>query len=387
MATEKTKKVTKIGILTGGGDCPGLNAVIRAVAKPALTKSSVSPEVLKVVGFRDSFHGLVYGKYHALTSANTSGILTLGGTILGTSNKDNPFAMPVMKNGKLTKVDMSDRAMAVYNRLKLDALIVIGGDGTMSIANRFAKKGMNVVGVPKTIDNDLGVTDVTFGFDTAVATATEAIDKIHSTASSHHRVMVVELMGRYAGWLTLHAGVGGGADVILLPEFPYTFDLVCRKIKDRAKHGKRFSIIAVSEGAHPVGEDMVVERVVAASHDPIRLGGIGKKVARDIEEKLGIESRVTVLGHVQRGGSPTPYDRVLSTRFGLAALDLVTRRKFGRMVCLKDAVITSTTLQQATRSLKLVTKHESLMHVAVGMGISFGVPTHECVSKKRELCR
>ncbi|MBN1493894.1 MAG: 6-phosphofructokinase [Candidatus Omnitrophica bacterium] len=382
MATRK-KQVKRIGILTGGGDCPGLNAVIRAVARPAMTSSCVSPEKVEVYGFLDAFKGLVYNKYIRLTSKNISGILTMGGTILGTSNKDNPFAMPFRKDGTLAKVDMSTRALGNYKKLKLDALVCIGGDGTMAISYKLSKIGINIVGIPKTIDNDLAATDFTFGFDTAVTTATEAIDKIHTTAASHHRVMVVELMGRYAGWLTLYAGLAGGADIILLPEFPYELDKVCDNIMARKREGKSFSIVAVSEGARPLGGEMIVERTVAESHDPIRLGGIGKKVADDIEERMGIETRVTVLGHVQRGGSPTALDRVLSTRFGIEALNLVMQRRFGRMVCLRGKNIASVTLKEATNKLKLVTPAHPIVNVALGLGISFGTDVVECSIMKK----
>jgi 6-phosphofructokinase 1 len=380
----KIKPIKRIGILTGGGDCPGLNAVIRAVAKPAMTTSCVSPEKIDVYGFLDAFKGLVFNKYIRLTPKNTSGILTVGGTILGTSNRDNPFAMPIKENGILTKVDMSAKAVENYKRLKLDALVCIGGDGTMAIAEKLTRLGMNIVGVPKTIDNDLGATDFTFGFNTAYTTAVDAIDKIHSTAASHHRVMVIELMGRYAGWITLYAGVAGGADIILLPEFPYDLEKVCDKIMQRKKAGKSFSIVVVSEGARPRGGDMVVERTVVESFDPIRLGGIGKKVGEDIEDRLGIETRVTVLGHVQRGGGPTAFDRVLSTQFGIAALDLVTQRKFGRMVCLRGGDIKSVTLQEATNRLKLVRATHPIVKAALGMGISFGTDVVECALKARQ---
>lgn len=372
MATRSGKPVRRIGILTCGGDCPGLNAVIRAVAKPAMTTSTVSPHKIEVYGFLDAMRGLVFGNYVKLTDKMVTGILTLGGTILGTSNKDNPFEMPVKKGKKMTKVDMSRRCVANYKKLKLDALVVIGGDGTMAMAYKLAKMGINIVGVPKTIDNDLHATDTTFGFDTAVNTATEAIDKLHTTAESHHRAMVIEIMGRYAGWLTLHAGLAGGADIILLPEFPYELSQVLAKIKERKKEGKLFNIIAISEGARPKGGDMVVDRVVPESHDAIRLGGIGKKLANDIEQTLGIEARVCQLGHVQRGGSPSPRDRIFSTRFGIAALDLVVRRRFGRMACYKHGQITSTTLKEATKALRLVKKDDPLIRVGLGMGISFG---------------
>ncbi len=381
--TRKIRSIKRIGILTGGGDCPGLNAVIRAVAKPALTSSCVSPEKIEVFGFLDAFKGLVFNRYIRLTLKNTSGILTVGGTILGTSNKDNPFSMPLRRKGELVKVDMSARALANYKKLRLDALVCIGGDGTMAIAAKLCKLGMNIVGVPKTIDNDLAATDFTFGFDTAYTTAVEAIDKIHTTAASHHRVMVIELMGRYAGWITLYAGLAGGADIILLPEFPYDLDRVCEKIMQRKKAGKSFSIVAVSEGARPKGGEMVVERTIAESFDPIRLGGIGKKVAEDIEERLGIETRVTVLGHVQRGGGPTAHDRVLSTQFGIEALNLVAQREFGRMVCLRGGEIRSVTLAEATNRLKLVTPAHPIVKAALGMGISFGTDVVECAIKTR----
>lgn len=370
----KQKPIKRIGILTGGGDCPGLNAVIRAVTLPAVTKSDVSPHALEVYGFIDSYAGLVYGRFLKLDRDNTEDILTQGGTILHASNKDNPFAMMLGSKANNQIRDLSNSAIETYQQLDLDALVVIGGDGTMAIAHRFAERGMNIVGVPKTIDNDLSSTDVTFGFDTAVNTATEAIDKIQTTAFSHHRIMVVEIMGRYAGWLTLHAGMAGGADVILLPEFPFSIDKICETIIARRQRGRCYSIIAVGEGAKPKGGKMVVAKTVKGSHDPIRLGGIGKFLSDQIEERVeGVESRVTVLGHVQRGGSPTPHDRNLSTLFGVAAIDFVMKRKFGGMVCMKNGQVSSVPLEQVTSELKLVKEDDPMVKAAISLGISFGI--------------
>src|SRR5665647_947532 len=289
------KKIRRIGVLTGGGDCPGLNAVIRAVVKTAIGSYRLS-----VVGFENGFGGLIQNRACDLTVRDVVGILPRGGTILGTTNRDNPFKYQMVVNGEKIFRDVSDRVIENINIQEIDALIVIGGDGSLSIGrDLFEKKGLPVVGVPKTIDNDLSATDQTFGFDTALTTATEALDKLHTTAESHHRVMVLEVMGRYAGWIALEAGIAGGADVILIPEISYSINNVYEKIYQRQEHGNLFSIVVVAEGAKPLGGDMVVKRMVEESFDPIRLGGIGNVVAKQIEDETGMESRVTVLGHLQ----------------------------------------------------------------------------------------
>ncbi len=362
-----SEKVKRIGILTGGGDCAGLNAVIRAVVKSAVGKYDV-----EVWGIENGFRGLVKREIRPLTPSDVSGILPRGGTILGTTNRDNPFHFPVFEEGRVLYKDMSHVAMENFRKYKLDVLIVVGGDGSLKIALDFWKKGMPVIGVPKTIDNDLEATDLTFGFDTAVLTATEALDKLHTTAESHHRVMVLEVMGRYAGWIALVAGIAGGADIILIPEIPFDFEKVCEKIRQREREGKKFSLVMVAEGAREKGGDMVVQRVVEGSPDPVRLGGIGKYVADRIEKMTEFETRVTVLGHLQRGGSPTPFDRVLATRFGVKAVELAVEGRFGEMVCLKGREISSVPLEKAVERLKLVPPDCELVKVARAVGVSFG---------------
>jgi 6-phosphofructokinase 1 len=357
----------RIGVMTGGGDCPGLNAVIRAVTKTAIGKYGY-----EVIGFRDGYRGLVKNDNVVLTSANVSGILDRGGTILGSSNKDNPFKFLIEKGGVVEERDMSERVIENICMHEIDAMIFIGGDGTLTSARDFYRMGVKAVGVPKTIDNDLCCTETTFGFMTAVDTATEAIDKLHSTAESHHRVMILEVMGRNAGWIALHAGIAGGADVILIPEIPYSMDNVIEALNHRVNSGKLFSIVVVAEGAKQLGGEVVISKIVENSPDPIRLGGIGNKVAVDIEAASGIETRVTVLGHLQRGGRPSPFDRVLSTRYGVAAVDLVEQGKFGQMVSLKGGEIGCVPIEEAVGSLKLVDKDGEMVRIAKSVGVRFG---------------
>jgi len=359
--------IRKIGLMTGGGDCPGLNAVLRAVTKTAIHKYGY-----EVIGFRDGYYGMVKNDYVELKSSDASGILDKGGTILGSSNKDNPFKFRVETNGKVNYVDMSDTVMQNIKSLGIDCMIMIGGDGTLTSARDFARKGMNVIGVPKTIDNDLSATDKTFGYMTAVDTATEAIDKLHSTAESHHRVMILEVMGRYAGWIALSSGIAGGADVILIPEIPYSINSVVDKILERKANGKHFSIVVVAEGAKAVDGEMVVSKIDEKSPDPIKLGGIGNKLAQDIERLSGIETRVTVLGHLQRGGRPNPYDRILSTRFGVKAVELASEGKFGMMVGLSGDEIVAKTLEEAVGKLKTVPADGELVRIAKSVGVCFG---------------
>lgn len=361
------RKAHRIGVLTGGGDCPGLNAVIRSV-----TKSAINGYQFEVYGFLDGFKGLVENEYVKLNLKSVSGIAHLGGTILGSSNRDNPFRYYRMVDGVETFTDESDRAIAHLQNLEIDGLIIIGGDGSLHIAQNFFEKGVKVVGVPKTIDNDLSATDVTFGFYTAVTTATDAIDKLHTTAEAHHRVMILELMGRYAGWISLYAGLAGGADVILIPEIPYSLDAVINKIRQRREHDKHFSIVVVAEGARPLDGEMTVQRMVSSSHDPVRLGGIGNKLAFDIEEQSGIESRVTVLGHLQRGGSPVAYDRVIASRYGAAAVECFARGAYGTMVSLRGEDIIPVPISEAISSLKQVTAQSQVIRTARLIGISFG---------------
>ncbi len=356
----------RIGILTAGGDCPGLNAVIRSVAKSAFELG------WEVIGFEDGFQGVVENRFRKLKNPDVSNILTQGGTILGTSNIANPFRYPIRQGKKLVFRDYSEKAITFLHKLDLKALICVGGDGTLSIAEKFSRKGIPIVGIPKTIDNDLSGTDFTFGFHTAVHIATEAIDRLHTTAASHHRVMILEVMGRYAGWIALFSGTAGGADVILIPEIPYHLNVICSYVGERAKHGKRFSIVVVGEGAKPKGGKMVVERMVKASNDPIRLGGIGHVLARQIEWQSRIETRVSVLGHIQRGGSPTPEDRNLATLFGKKAVELIQKGRIGYMAAIKAGEISSVPIRAAIRKRKSVPRNHPLLLAARAVGTSFG---------------
>ena len=363
------KKIRKLGILTGGGDCPGLNAVIRAVVHTACRDYG-----LEVCGIIDGYAGLIHKNVRRLELADVSGILPRGGTILGTSNRDNPFHYAdEVPGGSKDHRDVSAQALKTIEYNEIDVLIAVGGDGTQSIANRFYEThGLPVIGVPKTIDNDLNGTDVTFGFDTALNIATTAIDKLHSTAEAHHRVMVIEVMGRYAGWIALEAGLAGGGDVILVPELPYHIDTVCAHIRDRAANGKRFSLVVVAEGAKPEGGEMVVARQVNDASDPIRLGGIAAKVANQVEDMTGIESRFTILGHVQRGGSPTPYDRILASRFGYHAVEAAVKRKFGHMVGLRGNEIRTTPIKEAIAVPRRVKADDDIVRTARAVGTCFG---------------
>jgi phosphofructokinase-like protein len=370
------RRIRSIAVMTGGGDCPGLNAVIRAVVKTAINKYR-----LEVWGVQDGYLGLIENRMDRLAYNDVSNILTVGGTILGTSNTANPFRFPSptrsgaagLEKSSIQYKDVSDDCLRVLEARGVDALICIGGDGTMATAAQFAKKGLTIMGVPKTIDNDLYGTDVTFGFDTAVTTAAEAIDKVHTTASSHHRVMIVEVMGRYAGWIALHAGVAGGADVILIPELPYTPAKICDCVLARSRRGKRFSIIVAAEGAKAKGGQMVVSKTIAGSPDPIRLGGIGPKLADEIAECTGLECRAVILGHVQRGGTPTPYDRVLATNFGHTALELLMKGLKNHLVVLKDGRYSSIPLARVAGRTKTVPRNHVLIRAAVAVGTSFGV--------------
>jgi len=360
-------KNNRIAILTGGGDCPGINAVIRAVAKKAILEHG-----MEVIGVEDGYDGLVRGKCRKLEYNDVSGILTQGGTILGTSNAGNPYHYPVKKGNRLEFQDLSGVAIKNAKQLCIDCLVCIGGDGTMSISNNLFQDGVPIVGIPKTIDNDLKGTDTTFGFDSAVYIATEGIDRLHSTAQSHHRVMIVEVMGRNAGWIALHSGVAGGGDIILIPEIPYDPGIVAAKVKDRNRRGKRFSIVVVSEGARPKGGDVVVRRIIKESTDPVRLGGIGFVVGAQIEGITGIETRTVVMGHLQRGGPPTPYDRVLATRLGTKAVDLVENGDFGYMVAVKGNALTKVRLQDVAKGQRTVRSNDPLIASARAVGTCFG---------------
>lgn len=328
----------RIGILTGGGDCPGLNAVIRAVVKRAYQLGNY-----EIIGIRGGWRGLVNGEMELLTIQSVTGILHLGGTILGTS-RTNPFKI---EGGE-------QKLMDNFKNWKLDALIAIGGEDTLGVANKLYQKGIPVVGVPKTIDNDLQATDFTFGFDTAVSIATEAIDRLHSTAESHERIMVVEVMGRHTGWIATYAGLAGGADVILIPEIPIDIDAVCNLLLKRLNRGRHFSIVVVAEGARFPEKDMITLSEEKDEFGHVRLGGIGYLVAKEIEKRLGWETRVTVLGHLQRGGSPTAYDRILATRFGVFAMDLVHKGEYGKMAALKGNDIVAVDIADAVSELKKV---------------------------------
>jgi 6-phosphofructokinase 1 len=357
----------RIGVLSGGGDAPGLNAVIRAVTKTAIVKYG-----WQVTGIIDGFEGLLTPtKTRHLTTWNTRGILSLGGTILGTTNRGNPFAHKTIINGREIVEDMSPLVLSNIEELGLEVLIVIGGDGSLKIGYGIHKLGVPVIGVPKTIDNDLMATYVTFGYQTAVDTATDALDKLHTTAESHQRVIVLEVMGRYAGWIALESGISGSADVILIPEIPFSMDKVAEKLMERKKAGSHSSIVVVAEGAKPAGGEMAV-REKAADGYVLRLGGMGQFVGDDISKRTGIETRVTVLGHLQRGGSPCPYDRLLATRYGAAAVEMVAQKKYGEMVSYQPPMVTSVPLETAISDLKRVDPDGELVKIAEGIGVSFG---------------
>jgi ATP-dependent phosphofructokinase / diphosphate-dependent phosphofructokinase len=347
-----------IGICTGGGDAPGLNAVIRAAVKCAFLKYN-----WKIIGIPDGFDGLIWPeKSYELTLKQVSGILPRGGTILGTTNRGNPFRYRTVENGEEVTRDISDTVIANSRKLGIDAVISIGGDGSQAIAHELYQRGMQIVGVPKTIDNDLSATEVTFGFDTALTTATDAVDKIHTTAESHHRIMVVEVMGRDAGWIALESGIAGGAHVILIPEITFTIESVCRFVKKRETYGKRFTIVVVAEGVK-LPQELKENR---------RAGSVGNLIGNSIAVTSDKEVRVSVLGHIQRGGSPTPFDRILATRFGVAAVDLIAQGGFGKMVCLRKERIEAVEIAQAIGQLKRVDPNGQLVQTAKAIGICFG---------------
>jgi 6-phosphofructokinase 1 len=329
--------MAKIGILTGGGDCPGLNSVIRAVVRKGFQEGYVT------IGIKNGWKGLIENDTEELDLRKVSGILPKGGTILGTS-RTNPYK----KEGDVKKV------IENYKKLGLDALIVVGGEDTLGVANKFIKEGLNIIGVPKTIDNDLSATDFTFGFYTAVNIATECIDRLHTTAESHHRIIVVEVMGRHAGWIATFAGIAGGADAIFIPEEPIDIDKACQSIKQRHDRGKTFSIVVVAEGARFKEGSAIAQEKKLDAFGHVRLGGIGELLGKAIEEKTGYETRVSVLGHIQRGGTPTAFDRILGTRFGVKAVELVKNKKFASMVSFHANKITDVALEEAVRELKTV---------------------------------
>jgi len=359
-------KVKNIAVLTGGGDAPGLNAVIRAVVRTGLGHG------LKVWGIKNGFGGMVENQIIGMTDEYVAGILPRGGTILGTTNRDNPFNYPTMQGGQTVYRDMSSQALNNLRQRDIEALVVIGGDGSLKIGSEFYQLGFPVVAVPKTIDNDIPGTERTFGFDTAVGVAADALDRLHTTAESHHRVMVLEVMGRYAGWIALHAGIAGGADCILIPEIPFQIDAIIAKIEERQQRGRLFSLIVIAEGAYPQGGEISVSRIVEGSHEKIRLGGAGEKLARQLESLTGVESRCTVLGHVQRGGTPTAFDRVLSTRYGVAAAECLLEGAFGNMVALQKNEIIRVPIVDIAGKANNVTANNELLQAGRSIGICFG---------------
>ena len=354
----------RIGILTGGGDAPGLNAVIRAVVKSAANCHC------ETIGLEDGFDGLIEpDRWRPLTPKDVTGILRIGGTILGTANRGNPFAKPIVTSDGLR--EYAPRCVEVFKELRLDALIVIGGDGSLAIAHDLFKRGIPIVGVPKTIDNDIVETTITFGFDTAVSFATDAVDRLHTTAHAHHRVMIAEVMGRYAGWIALYAGVAGGADVILIPEIPFDPHKVAAHIRKRDDLGAKFSIVVVAEGAKPVGGTLSVLKQASGEYVE-RLGGMGAKVAAELEVLTGKETRAVVLGHLQRGGTPTSYDRTLATRFGAHATRLVLEGKFGQMVAFHPPDIVAVPLERVVGRTRTIPLDFDVLQTARSMNISLG---------------
>lgn len=361
-----TNSKKKLGILTGGGDCPGLNAVIRAAVKTAMNTG------WDVCGIKEGFAGLMSIGDHVTTlnAEDIKGILNIGGTILGTTNRGNPFSYPVKVGKKWVEKDLSEKVIKGAQKAGLDAIIAIGGDGSLGIAQKLFDRGLSVIGVPKTIDNDISGTEVTFGFDTAVSTATDAIDKLHSTAESHQRVMIMEVMGRYAGWIALNSGVAGGADVILIPEIPFEIKNIAEKINARYQSGRNFAIVVVAEGAAPKNGNRITQGKKVGQE--VKLGGIAAYLAERIETQLGYETRSLVLGHLQRGGQPTTFDRLLATRFGSAAVRLANEGFFGQMVAFDPPHIKSIPLENAIGHRKTVPLISDIIRAAKDMGISFG---------------
>ncbi len=361
------RAIQRIALNTGGGDAPGLNAVLRAAVLSAIHRG------WEVYGVRKGYGGLLgEDAITRLYAESVRGITHIGGTILGTTNRGNPFEWPLPgPGGVVATVDRSDEVLAAFRRHGFDALIAIGGDGSLRIASRLAAKGLPVVGVPKTIDNDLACTQLTFGFHTAVQTATDAIDKLHSTAESHERVMVVEVMGRHTGWIALYAGLAGTADVILVPEIPFDYDRVAEKIQARYNAGRRFAIVVAAEGATPAGGYAELLSRAEPGREA-RYGGIAEQVADEISRRTGRESRSLVLGHLQRGGTPTAYDRLIAQRFGAAAVRLVAERRFGSMVAFADAEMRAVPIEDAVRELKRVALDSDIILTARDVGISFG---------------
>jgi 6-phosphofructokinase 1 len=361
------EKRKRIAILTGGGDCPGTNAVIRAVTKKAILEYG-----MEVIGIEDGYDGLVHDRHRTLEYNDVSGIIALGGTILGTTNRVNPYRCASRDGSEPEFKDVSETAIRNANALDIACLVCIGGDGTLGIASRLDRDGIPIIGVPKTIDNDVRGTDTTFGFDSALSVATEGIDRIRTTAESHHRAMIVEVMGRNAGWIALHAGTASGGDIVLIPEIPFDYEVIAERVKERHGKGKRFSIVVAAEGAKPKGGEVAVRRVVRGTPDPIRLGGIGFVVGARIEELTGIETRTVVMGHLQRGGSPTAFDRVLATRLGAKAVDMIESERFGHMVGVRGSSLVEVPLDEVAGGARTVPVDSELMETAHAVGTCFG---------------
>jgi ATP-dependent phosphofructokinase / diphosphate-dependent phosphofructokinase len=356
----------RIGVLTGGGDAPGLNAVLRAIVKTAILDYGWD-----VLGIQDGFEGLIHNRTRPLDIEAVRGILPRGGTILGTTNRANPFRYQVEIDGKPHTLDRSDMVVDNAAALGIEVLLVVGGDGTLRLAHELSEKGLPVVAVPKTIDNDILYTDFSFGFDTAVNTAMDALDRLHTTAESHHRIMILEVMGRDAGWIALRAGIAGGADVILIPEIPFQIEEVVKKIERRDARGAKFSIIVAAEGAKTLGGEMIYQQLSDESAPP-RLGGIGEQLAEDLRQHTHKDVRVTVLGHLQRGGSPTAFDRLLGTRFGAMAVRMAADRKLDQMVALQGEALVSVPVVDAAAGQKFVPVDGDIVRTALGMGITLG---------------
>ncbi|MBN3038575.1 MAG: 6-phosphofructokinase [Candidatus Omnitrophica bacterium] len=361
------KRKMRVAILTGGGDCPGLNAVIRAA-----TKKIINDQGAEVIGFKDGYEGLINNRYRRLNYKDVSGILTLGGTILGTSNIANPYRYATKVGKRLEFRDVSKKALRNIKRLKVDCLICIGGDGTLHIASKLYRDAVPVVGVPKTIDNDIRGTDTTFGFDTAVYIATEGIDRIHTTAQSHHRIMIVEVMGRTAGWIALYSGLAGGGDIILIPEIPYDIEKVARVVKGRNKKGKKFSIIVIAEGAREKGRDVVVKRIIKESTIQARLGGVGFALEERLEEITGLATRTVVMGHLLRGGTPTPFDRILATQLGTKAAEFFEQKKFGCMVGIRGGKFVPVPLREVAKGPRVIPLNHTLIKAGRSINTCFG---------------
>ena len=361
------RPLKRIGVLTGGGDCPGLSALVLGIARPAVSHFGAT-----VIGILGGFEGLVEGKMRELPAKEVMGSAISGGAMLGTSDKGDPFHFPIQTQQGIDILDCSEDAVRNCRDWNLDALIAIGGDGTMHIVDKFTDLGLNLIGVPKTIDNDLAGTDASFGHDSAVRIATDAIDRIQTTESVHYTVLVVEVMGRYAGWIALGAGLAGGADAILIPEIPFKWEKVCEHVVRRGKQGSRSSVICVSEGARPAGGEIVEKENEVGSSDPSPRGGIGDLVGRRIAEMTGLDTRVTVLGQLQRGGDPTAFDRILANRFGAKAVELASQEQSGHMVSLRGTEVVAVPVREATQKIRTVPLDSQLLFAARAVGTCFG---------------